>query len=85
LPVAFGRLATADDEVDLSVGGLEGTIRVSPCGWWRWRSLLAIVVMAVVVILATSVIALIISAVVTLVVTAITQRSSRLSLQSLRR
>jgi hypothetical protein len=44
LPVASGHLATADDEVDLLVGGLEGTVRVAPFGRWRWRSLLAIVV-----------------------------------------
>jgi hypothetical protein len=72
MSVAFGRLATADDEVDLSVGRLEGTIRDAPFGRWRWRSLLAIVVVAVVLVLAASVIAPIISAVVMLVVTAIT-------------
>jgi hypothetical protein len=64
-------LATADDEVDLSVGGFECTIRVAPFRWWRWRSFLVIVVVVVVVVLATSIIAPIISAVGALVVTAI--------------
>jgi hypothetical protein len=65
-------LATTDDEVDLSVGGLECTIRVAPFRWWRWRSLLAIVVVAVVVVLAMSIITPTISVVTVLVVMAIT-------------
>jgi hypothetical protein len=72
LSVAFGRLATTDDEVDLSVGRLECTIGVAPFEWWRWSLFFPIVVMAVVVVLATSIIASILSSVVTLVVTAIT-------------
>jgi hypothetical protein len=82
LSIAFGRFATANDEVDLSVGQLERTIGVAPFRWWRWRSLLAVVVVAVVVVLATS----IISGVTALVVTVITLplRSSCRSLLSLR-
>jgi hypothetical protein len=49
-------LATSDDEVDLVVGLLECTIRVSPFGWWRWSPLLAVVVAGTVFILTMSII-----------------------------
>jgi hypothetical protein len=61
-------LATADDEVDLSVGRLEHTIGVAPFRRWRWSPFFPIVVVAVMVILATS----IVSPVVVLVVAAVT-------------
>jgi hypothetical protein len=56
LPVGFDRLATSDDEVDLAVGLLEYTVGVAPFGWWRRCPLLAVVVWAVVIVLATSII-----------------------------
>jgi hypothetical protein len=72
LSVAFGRLATTDNEVDLSVGRLERTIGVAPFWRWWWSPLFSTVVMAVVIILATSIFASIFSSVVTLVVAAVT-------------
>jgi hypothetical protein len=64
-------LATADDEVYLSIGYLKRTIGVAPFRWWWWRALLAVVVIAVVVVLVTSIITPIIAAVIALVITAI--------------
>jgi hypothetical protein len=64
-------LATADDEIDLSVGSLECTIGVAPFRQWWWSMFFSIVVVTVVVVLATSVIASVIPVIIALVVTAI--------------
>jgi hypothetical protein len=71
LSIAFGHLATADEEIGLSVGRLERTIEVAPFRWWWRRPFFFIVVLAVVVVVATSVITPIISTIITLVITAI--------------
>jgi hypothetical protein len=71
LSVAFDRLATSDNEVDLAVGLLERTIGVAPFGRW-WRSLLlAVVVAGTVVIPATLIITPVVSLVVVMIITAI--------------
>jgi hypothetical protein len=72
LPVGFDRLATTDDEVDLTVGLLECTIGVAPFGWWRRCPLLAVVVLAVVVVLATSIVAPVVVMIVVAIITTIT-------------
>jgi hypothetical protein len=64
-------LATADDEVNLSVGRLECIVGVAPFRWWWWRPFFTVVVVAVVVILATSVITSVTPVIVALVVTTI--------------
>jgi hypothetical protein len=71
LLVAFDRLATSDDEVDLAVGLLKRAIGVAPFGRWRWSSFLPVVVVVIVVVLATSIIMSVISSVVALVVVAV--------------
>jgi hypothetical protein len=71
LLVAFDRLATSDDEVDLAVGLLECAIGVAPFGRWWWSPLLAVVVAGTVVILATSIIASVVSLVIVTIITVI--------------
>jgi dolichyl-phosphate-mannose--protein O-mannosyl transferase len=73
--VALGCLTTANDEVDLSVDGLEHAIGVARFWRWRWRRLLTAVVIVVVVIftamIITTVVAVVITPVVTVVLAAI--------------
>jgi hypothetical protein len=70
-------LATSHDEIDLAVGLLERTIGVAPFGWWRWSTLLAVVVAGTVVVLATSIITPVVSLViVTIIVVIITAIAS---------
>jgi hypothetical protein len=64
-------LASADDEIDLSVSRLEHTVGVAPFRQWWWSPFFSIVVVAVVAVLATSVITSVISAIIALVVMAI--------------
>jgi hypothetical protein len=61
-------LASADDEIDLSVSRLEHTVGVAPFRQWWWSPFFSIVVVAVVAVLATSVITSVISAIIALVV-----------------
>jgi hypothetical protein len=76
MSVAFDRLATSDDEVDLAGSLLECTIGVAPFGCWRRRPLLPIAVWAIVVVLATSIItsvvALVVVAIIMVIITTIT-------------
>jgi hypothetical protein len=64
-------LATSNDEVDLAVSLLECPIGVAAFGWWRWSSLLPVVVAGTVVVLATSIITLVVSSVVVTITMAI--------------
>jgi hypothetical protein len=64
-------LATANDEVDLTIGLLKRAIGVAPFWRWRWSSFLLVVVVVIVVVLATSIIMSVISSVVALVDVAI--------------
>jgi hypothetical protein len=66
LSVGFDRLATSNDEIDLAVGLLEGTV-----GWCRRCPLLAVVVLAVVVVLAMSIITLVVVTVIAAIITRI--------------
>jgi hypothetical protein len=72
LPVAFDRLVTSDDELDLAVGFLECTIGVAPFGRWRRRLLLPVVVLVIVVVLATSIIASVVMTIIVVIITTIT-------------
>jgi hypothetical protein len=77
LSVAFDRLATSNDEVDLAVGLLECTIGVAPFGQWWWSPLLPVVVVGTVVVLVTLIITLVVSSVVvTIIMVIITMISS---------
>jgi hypothetical protein len=71
LPVAFDRLATSDDEVDLAFGLLKSAIGVAPFGRWRRSSFLLVVVVVIVVVpttlIITSVVALVIVAIITMI------------------
>jgi hypothetical protein len=57
-------LWTANDEVDLLVGGLKCAIGVAPFWWWWWRAFLVVVVIAVVVVLATTIITSVVTALI---------------------
>jgi hypothetical protein len=70
LSIAFERLATSDDEVDLVVGFLECTVGVAPFG--RRRLLLPVAVLEIVVILASSIIASVVVTIIVAIVTTIT-------------
>jgi hypothetical protein len=63
-------LATADDEVDLTIGLLERASGVAPFGWWS--SFLLVVVVVTVVVLEMTIITSVTSLVIVLVVVAIT-------------
>jgi hypothetical protein len=71
LSIAFDRLATYNDEVDLAVSLLECTIGVAPFGRWWWSPLLPVVVAGTVVVLATSIITSVISSVIVTIIMAI--------------
>jgi hypothetical protein len=71
LSVAFGHLATSNDEVDLAIGLLESTIGVAPFWRWWWSPLLAVVVARTMVVLVTSIIMTVVSSVVVMIIMAI--------------
>jgi hypothetical protein len=71
LSVAFDHLATSNDEVDLAIGLLEGTIGVAPFRRWWWSPLLPVVVAGTVVVLATSIIMSVVSSIVVTIIMAI--------------